>query len=758
MKDVAERQSRRADEQAGFATQNAETASEQKRVAEVNAAKAAADRDVAVAAREEAKKAAGEAETARGEAQRQTSIATARRLATEALSLFGPSADELAVSGMVAVKSLEADATTDGRRALAQVLRLVPVAPEIVSNVHVGPVLGLAFSLNGRWMASTGQDGSVVIWDLVNQKKRTVLERQFDPAPVQPGLVFSDDGRWLVAGSNYALWIWSTETGRRVQDPISSQFVRSIAFSPDGLRFAAAERGGSVRLFARAGETWVESKPVLSSGSPRKANGVVFLSSDTLALAGSSGPSLPLENLWSWNLNAGKERMLDLGQDTETLGECRALSRSGDSLTLAAICERGILMARRTDAGLERAAHRPSVAAGAFSVSYGLALNGNGTNVAAKANDGVINVFGEPITSERTRMFVSGVPARSVAFRPDGRVVAAGLENGSVVFWPTSKGAEAIPSRHDGAVGGLAFSHDARWLVTAGDNSIRAFEVSTGADAGSLRQRLSIPMGPRLRSPAFSPDDRFVAVLDEKALQVFGRAATPWKALTRLEVGAEAISTVFSPKSRFLLVFEPNLIRILDTGTWQEKPRIRVDRGGEAAISPDGQFLTYHTNRLIRKVGRLDVRQVWRLSDGVETAWREEGEGANPARPARGGPQQLIEESATWTVVNESESLRRAGAWSAEMESSSPTLTLFNESGTSIAKLEHDGPVTHFAFSPGGRWLASSSQDGTLRLWPLQVKDLLVQACKLLPRNLTAEEWKALSLDGPYRKSCPSLP
>ena len=43
-------------------------------------------------------------------------------------------------------------------------------------------------------------------------------------------------------------------------------------------------------------------------------------------------------------------------------------------------------------------------------------------------------------------------------------------------------------------------------------------------------------------------------------------------------------------------------------------------------------------------------------------------------------------------------------------------------------------------------------------MWPLHVKDLMIQACKLLPRNLTVTEWKELNLDGPYRKTCSNLP
>jgi WD40 repeat protein len=85
---------------------------------------------------------------------------------------------------------------------------------------------------------------------------------------------------------------------------------------------------------------------------------------------------------------------------------------------------------------------------------------------------------------------------------------------------------------------------------------------------------------------------------------------------------------------------------------------------------------------------------------------------------------------------------------------------VLEEAGTRrpVARFEHDGDLTDATFSPRGRWLVSSSKDGSVRLWPLQVGDLAAQACKLLPRNLTPAEWQEFQMDGPYSKTCPNLP
>jgi WD40 repeat protein len=78
--------------------------------------------------------------------------------------------------------------------------------------------------------------------------------------------------------------------------------------------------------------------------------------------------------------------------------------------------------------------------------------------------------------------------------------------------------------------------------------------------------------------------------------------------------------------------------------------------------------------------------------------------------------------------------------------------------GETVAKLEHGSELRALAFSPNGRWLATATKDGGMRLWPLQAAELIERACQLLARNLTENEWKEARLEGPYRKTCPNLP
>ena len=745
----AKKESRIAVAKAKEALDNADEANRQKAAAVKSEGEAKKQQGIAEENAVEAKRQQGIAEDETAKAVLQAKITNARRLATESLYRFGYSPNELAVSGALAIESLEAYPTTEGMKALSQVLRLIPTSPQIIPDAHQGQVGSLAFSRDGRWMASGGgRDAQVILWDLANQMKRRALKPLSRVGPPVWALDFSPDGRWLAAGSEQAVCIWDTASGEPVQEPIRHDYVvRSVAFSPDGQYLATSTYGEGpqrgARLFHRAPSQWEEVKPFLSGKGGFVS--VIFGKNGDLAVADDSGvwmikPSAP---------TAGNEyRFSDAGP-------CVALSLSPDASTLAALCQKGIAISAFNDKQYEFERDQVAISTNRTVDQLRMSASPGGKYVAV---EGIIYSVHEA-NPQSMVLAVGDEPVHSIAFRPDGKVVAGGLENGSIAFWPTAQGIVAL--RVPGLTGitaGVSISPDEHLLATVSqDGVLRLFDISDPSRIHPVRQTR---VAPDLDSVVFSPDSRHLAVAGKDHVLLLD--VQTLGTVTEQNLSA-ATFVAFTRDSRVLLALDSSGVHRFDIAGRREALPIMAGKFRDFRLSPDGEYLsTWSQFNVGGQHHYIEATRVWRISSGVEVAWLEKGreitDGPSPEGPL-GGPQRLVKDSASWPSQRDKGSKSADGIWSFDVNQYSSTLVLDEISAQRpIARLEHDGPVIDAAFGQRGRWLATSSQDGTVRLWPLQVDDILLQACKLLPRNLTSDEWKEFKMDGPYRKTCPTLP
>jgi WD40 repeat protein len=74
-----------------------------------------------------------------------------------------------------------------------------------------------------------------------------------------------------------------------------------------------------------------------------------------------------------------------------------------------------------------------------------------------------------------------------------------------------------------------------------------------------------------------------------------------------------------------------------------------------------------------------------------------------------------------------------------------------------VPLIGHKGGITGLVFSPNGKTLASTGNDGTIIFWDISVESWVGRVCGIAHRNLTPGEWRQYLGDEAYRKTCPEL-
>jgi WD40 repeat protein len=617
--------------------------------------------------------------------------------------------------------------------------------PELLVQMgHTFTVNSVAFSSDGRTLASGGQGRDVLLWDAVaGTEVRTLKAHQKDITAV----AFSPDGKLLASGSNdETVKLWDAHTGRVLKT--YRRLVRSLVFSANGAVLAGvSQKPGKVWLWALGSNKEDEFD----------ATSIAF-SIDGRMIALGHVNTIELIDFGATAKSESTTKNLD-----GSFSMVFSLVFSPDGKTLASgTVGKNVKLWDVATGTLRQTLESHPAQLDDLNLNECVVFSPDGTKLASVSKDQSVKVW-DPATGHE--LFTLKGPAgdmTSLAFSPDGRTLVSGNWYGTVTLWDVINGKELK------TLGGrvatprsLEFSEDGRTLASANyTQGARLWSLTGNTATRTFKSDSTTGL-----SVGFRPGGRLV--VDGSELWNIGTG----ERLTARASKNATIPNALSLDGRLLALLDPSsTIRVLEISSGNELWKRQMERSLDGlAFSPDGKMLAgwrwsdplilwdAETGRELRQLQHFDATTAEKLARPVfdidlleAVAFR-----ADSRLLATGGSDKTVKiwDAGTGrrllTLAGHSESIG-ALAFSRDGQrlasgSVDGTILLWDVvTGKKEGLLKgHSDTVYAVAFSPDGHTLASGSADGTIKIWDVATAKQLASLVAI-----GTSDWLIVTPDG----------